>query len=141
MVKTTSGVNNMTLQEQIALKLLEEWNAAFTFSKEGNSPKHNKAKYAVRNQWRSILEMCNQLSTQNRKQSEALKVAKEALEFYYYENNVRNNYCHGTILPDKGDDWSHFILKDITGKDVTLEVERGKRAKQALATIEEMDGL
>ena len=63
-----------------------------------------------------------------------LAVAKEALEFYYYQNNVRNNYG-GNEIPDDSDNWQHFGIKAISRKNVTLAVERGKRAEKALAII------
>jgi len=38
---------------------LKEWNALEFFSRQGNEPEHNKAKYKVRNDWRKILYCLN----------------------------------------------------------------------------------
>lgn len=56
-----SYANNKTSVDSIDFELLNGWNKYYEISKQGNSPSHNEAKYAVRNQWRKILEMCNQL--------------------------------------------------------------------------------
>ncbi len=57
---------------------LKEWNDLEFFSRQGNDPEHNKAKYKVRNDWRKILYCLNEAVKDN----EQREIPAKCLRFY-----------------------------------------------------------
>lgn len=78
---------------------LAGWNHYYAISQQGNTPAHNEAKYAVRNQWRHILAMANALHAENERlkaDARLVPALVEALKGYHraaQKQNWQQNYA------------------------------------------------